>query len=189
GALFGGGWVGLGVIEDLDRGIVDRMLVSPLRRGALVSGLLIPLGIVTAVQSLVVVGVGVLRGASLTGGVVGLLGLLLSAMLLAAPFGALSSALAVTIRQQESVVGLTQFLLMPLTFTATAFMPRELLPGWIQGLSRANPVDWSVSAAREGMMPTPDWGYVVIRLGALLGFTLVAAWIAMAALRRYQHRA
>ena len=144
GALFGGGWIGLGVIEDLD------------------------------------------RGADLAGGVPGLLALLASAVLLAAPFGALSFALAVTLRQQESVVGLVQFTLMPLTFTATAFMPRELMPGWIQSASRSNPVDWAVTAAREAMTVTPQWGSVLGRHAALLMFTVLTALVAITALRRYQ---
>lgn len=189
GALFGGGWVGLGVIEDLDRGVVDRFLVSPLRRSALVAGLLVPLALVTVVQSLIVAGIAVVRGADLAGGLLGLLALLVSAVLLAAPFGALSCALALTLRQQESVVGLVQFTLMPLTFTAAAFMPRDLMPGWIRAVSHANPVDWSVTAAREAMTSTPDWGAVLVRHGGLLGFTLVAGWVALAALRRYQRTA
>lgn len=186
GALFGGGWIGLGVIEDLDRGIVDRFLVSPLRHSALVAGLLLPLALVTVVQSLVVVGIAVVRGADLAGGVPGLLALLASAVLLAAPFGALSFALAVTLRQQESVVGLVQFTLMPLTFTATAFMPRELMPGWIQSASRSNPVDWAVTAAREAMTVTPPWGAVLGRHAALLMFTVLTALVAITTLRRYQ---
>src|SRR4029450_13597598 len=35
---FAGGWAGMGVIEDLNRGVVDRFLVSPVARQALISG-------------------------------------------------------------------------------------------------------------------------------------------------------
>ena len=37
-ASFPAGWSGMPVIEDLDRGVTDRLLVTPARRGALISG-------------------------------------------------------------------------------------------------------------------------------------------------------
>ena len=50
-ALFGGGWNGMGMIADLDRGVMDRLLVSPVNRAALVLGRLISLVVVTVIQS------------------------------------------------------------------------------------------------------------------------------------------
>ena len=37
-ALFSSGWSGMATIEDIDRGVIDRLLVSPVRRGALIAG-------------------------------------------------------------------------------------------------------------------------------------------------------
>ena len=37
-ALFSAGWSGMTVIDDIDRGVMDRFLVSPVRRGALIAG-------------------------------------------------------------------------------------------------------------------------------------------------------
>ena len=37
-ALFASGWAGMPVIEDLERGVMDRLLVTPVRRGSLITG-------------------------------------------------------------------------------------------------------------------------------------------------------
>ena len=58
-AAFAGGWAGMGVIEDLNRGVIDRFLVSPVKRQALI-------------QSLIVIGLGLLVGARFPGGLAGL---------------------------------------------------------------------------------------------------------------------
>src|SRR4029079_15732401 len=51
-ALFSYGWSGMSIIEDLDRSIVDRFLVTPVHRSAIIGGLtiyqLVSLGIQAA---------------------------------------------------------------------------------------------------------------------------------------------
>ncbi|HET9008236.1 MAG TPA: ABC transporter permease [Actinomycetes bacterium] len=49
-AAFAGGWAGMGVIEDLNRGVIDRFLVSPVRRQALITGRLVQLAIVSLIR-------------------------------------------------------------------------------------------------------------------------------------------
>ena len=71
-AAFAGGWAGMGVIEDLNRGVVDRFLVSPVARPALISGRLVQLAIVSLVQSLIVRLLGLAVGARFPGGATGL---------------------------------------------------------------------------------------------------------------------
>ena len=71
-AAFAGGWAGMGVIEDLNRGVVDWFLVSLVQRQALISGRLVQLAIVSVIQSLIVIVLGLLVGARFPGGVTGL---------------------------------------------------------------------------------------------------------------------
>ena len=115
-ALFSGGWAGMGVINDLNAGILDRLLVSPVSRGALIAGGLMHRPIIAVIQSLIVVGLGIAIGASFPGGVIGVVVLIAAAVLLGAAFGALSIGLALLLRKEESVVGAVQMLLLPLTF-------------------------------------------------------------------------
>ena len=185
-ALFSGGWAGMGVIDDLNRGVVDRFLVSPVHRGALIAGRLIQLAIVSLIQSLIVIVLGLVLGARFPGGPLGLLVLVTSSSLLGAAIGALSNGMALLARKEETVIAASNFILLPLTFLSSAFMQRDLIPGWVQQVARFNPVDWTVQAGREALGTQADWGFVLARLGWLLALTILCAWLATRAFRSYQ---
>lgn len=185
-ALFAGGWNGMGLILDLDRGVMDRFLVTPVSRVALIAGRILSLAVVTLVQSLILLVLGFALGARFAGGFIGIVVLLGSAMLLGASFAALSNCLALVVRRQESVIGASNFILMPLTFLSPVFMATALMPSWIRTVSHFNPVNWSVGAAREALGATPDWNAVLTRLGCLLAFAVFSAWLATRAFRVYQ---
>ncbi len=185
-ALFGSGWTGMGVILDLDHGVMDRFLVSPVSRPAIIMGRLAYLAIVTVVQSSILFCVGSLLGARYAGGIVGLLVLLIAAISLGLPFGALSIAMALMVRKQESVIGAVNFLLLPLTFMAPVFIASPLMPGWMQMATKLNPVNWAVQAGRTALSGSADWSHVAIWLACLWVFALVGIWLATKAFRAYQ---
>jgi ABC-2 type transport system permease protein len=185
-ALFSGGWNGMGTIVEIERGVMDRFLVSPASRVALIGGRLAALAVVSIVQSVLLIALGLLLGARLGGGALGVATLLAGGVLLAVPFGALSNALALTVRKQESVIGASNFLLLPLTFLSPVYMAKDLMPGWIRTVTRFNPVTWSVDAAREALKPQADWAAVLARIACLVLFALASAALATRAFRTYQ---
>lgn len=185
-AMFSGGWAGMGLINDLDRGVIDRFLVSPVTRSALIAGRLMQQAIVTVIQSLIIVGLGLAIGARFPGGVAGVAVLIATAIVLGTAFGALSVGLALLLRKEESVVGAVQLLLLPLTFLSSVFMQRDLMPGWIQTLARFNPADWAAQAGRQAVGEDVDWTLVLSRTGLLALFALASAWLATRAFRAYQ---
>jgi ABC-2 type transport system permease protein len=188
-ALFSSGWTGMGVINDLDRGVMDRFLISPVERPAIILSRLMNLSFITVVQSLILFGLGALLGARYPGGLVGLLVLLIAAILLGIPFGALSIAMGLTIRKEESVIGAVNFVLLPLTFTSPVFMANSLMPDWMRAVAEFNPVNWSVEAGRGALQGTVGAQSILIRLGYLAAFAAVSAWIANRAFRAYQRSA
>ena len=188
-ALFGGGWNGMGIIFEMDNGVMDRFLVSPVSRVAIVAGRLIQMSILVILQASILLGLGMLMGARFDGGLVGLLVLLVSGVLVALPFGALSNAMALVIRRTESVIGASNFILLPMTFLSPVFMATESMPPWIRGVARFNPVSWSVEAARSAMSTTPDWRAIGLRLAALVVLSAFSAVVATRAFRSYQRSA
>jgi ABC-2 type transport system permease protein len=185
-ALFGGGWNGMGIIMEIDRGVMDRFLVAPLSRAAIIAGRLVQMSIITVVQAAMLLGLGFLLGARFEGGFTGLAVLMLCAVLVAVPFGALSNAMALVIRREESVIGASNFILLPMTFLSPVFMAPNLMPRWVQGVSRANPVAWSVESARTALSGHPDWRLITTRLTWLALLGLASAWVATRAFRSYQ---
>jgi ABC-2 type transport system permease protein len=185
-ALFSSGWSGMGTIEDIDRGVTDRLLVSPVRRSALIAGRVAQGAVVIVVQSVIMVGLALAVGASFPGGVLGVVVLILAAALLGAAFGALSNSLALVTRQEESLIGAVTFLVLPLTFLSTALVNAELMPDWMRTVAAVNPVDWAIEAGRSATAADPDWGLVATDVGLLVALLVVCGMLATRAFRSYQ---
>ncbi|HEY3742122.1 MAG TPA: ABC transporter permease [Bryobacteraceae bacterium] len=189
-ALYGAGWSGMGVIDELDRGVIDRFLVAPTSRAAIIGGRLLSGAISTTVQCLLLLVLGLVMGARYPGGLNGVIVMAVSAVLLGLPIGALSTALALTIRRRESVIGASNFLLLPMTFLSPVFMASSLMPDWIRSVSRYSPVTWSVEAARFALLnPEPEWSRIALRIGCLLIFCVLSWALAVRAFGSYQKSA
>lgn len=185
-ALFSGGWLGMSVIEDLERGVLDRFLVTPARRGALIGGRLAYQAVITVVQSLIVIGLALAVGADVPGGVPGACVLIGASVLIASTFGALSCAVALLARQEETVIGAVQLVVFPLVFLSSGLMREDLLPSWVRDVSGLNPVNWAVVAGRDAIGADVDWSGVLSRCGLLVALTAVCAGLATRAFRVYQ---
>lgn len=185
-ALFSSGWSGMGFIEDIDRGIMDRFLVSPVRRAGLTVGSLAYQGITTVIQSVIMVALAVAVGARFPGGVGGAAVAIGGAVLLAVGFASLSNALGLLMRQRESLIAAVQFVVLPASFLSSTFLQLDLAPAWIQHVARYNPVNWAAEAGRAALGSGVDWGLVGWRMGLLAAFAIVCAWIGTRAFRTYQ---
>lgn len=185
-ALFSSGWSGMGLIDDMERGLMDRFLVAPLHRSAVIVGRLAYEALNLVVQASIIGVLAWLLGARFESGVGGFAILVIAAALLAAAFGSLSNALALLLRQRESVIGANTFLVLPITFLSAAFMPLAPAPDWIAAVARFNPVNWAVEAGREALTASPDPALIVPRLIGLLGLAVISAMLATRAFRAYQ---
>jgi ABC-2 type transport system permease protein len=184
-ALFGGGWSGMSAVNDLDRGVMDRFLVSPVSRTAIIVGRMIQVAVVTVIQATILIVLGMILGAGYTN-VLGVVALVLLAILVALPFAALSNGLGLLVRQEESVIGANQFILLPLTFLSSVLIAQSVMPQWMSNVSSFNPANWAVDAARSALKTSPDWSLIFSRLGWLLVLTAAATWLATRAFRSYQ---
>jgi ABC-2 type transport system permease protein len=185
-AMFNAAWSGMGMIEDLTRGVTARFLVSPVRREALIAGRLLKEAVVVVIQSLIIVVLALAVGASFAGGVGGVLALFVVSALLGATFAALSNGFSLIMRQEEALIGATQFILLPLTFLSTTFLESNLMPAWIRHVSDFNPVNWAVVAGRGAVSSNPDWGLVASRAGLLALLLVAGLAFATRAFRSYQ---
>ncbi|GAA3140249.1 ABC transporter permease [Streptomyces rectiviolaceus] len=185
-ALSSSMWAGMGTLEEIERGTLNRFLTTPVSRGALMNANIVHNGISTALQSVIIVLLGMLGGAGYPGGVGGVAILIVAAVLLGAVFGAFSNALGMLVRQRESIIGINTFLLLPLTFLSSAFMAPAQMPSWMRHLADFNPLNWAMVAGRSAMSAEPDWGQVLGRGGALLALTVLAVWLSTRTFRAYQ---
>lgn len=184
--LFSAGWSGMTFIEEIENGIMDRFLTTPVRRGAIIVGSLAYNSISSIVQILVMLGVGWLMGAEYPGGFAGLGVALAAGVLLTAGLAAMSNAYGLMLRSRESLIGLTSFLVLPLSFLSSAIMSLSAAPDWIRNVAAYNPVNWAVEASREALSADPDWGVIGWDLVGLVVVALVLGLLATRAFRAYQ---
>jgi ABC-2 type transport system permease protein len=180
------GWNGMGLIEDMNRGVLDRVLVSPVWRGALNAGSLMYAIVTIALQVLIIIGIGIAAGASFENGVGGVAILILVACLLGGSVAALSNALALVTRQRETLIAAVTFVTLPITFLSFTFMQESLVPGWVSSVARFNPVNWAVEAGRSASTQEIDWSLVGSRIGFLTALLLVSGALATRAFGAYQ---
>ncbi|MFG1670527.1 ABC transporter permease [Streptomyces sp. Y7] len=185
-ALSSNMWAGMTTLDEIQRGTLDRFLTTPVSRAALMNGNVVNNGLVTALQSVVIVLLGLLGGADYPGGVVGIGVLVVAAVLLGTVFGALSNALGMLVRERESIIGINTFLLLPLTFLSSAFMAPSQMPDWMRHIADFNPLDWAMVAGRSALSDHPDRSDVLIRGGGLLALAIAAVWLSIRTFRSYQ---
>jgi len=186
-ALFSSGWGGMALIDDLNRGVIDRFLVTPVHRAPLILGRLVQASIVVVVQSVIIVLLAVATGARFAS-LPGVAVLILVAAMVGAAFGAISYAIALLARREETVIAVMNFTLLPLTFLSAGFMQKDLMPGWMQRVADFNPVNWAVEAGRVAAAGG-DWGFVGLRVALLAGFLALGLAASTSAFRAYQRSA
>ena len=184
-ALFGAAYSGMGLLADIDRGVLDRLLATPVSRGALIAGRILHAAVQVVVQAAIILLVAVILGARPHGGLPGVLAVFLSASLLGAAFAGFSNALALIARRQELVIAAMNFVVLPSTFLSSMIMSRNLMPGWIRGVSRFNPVNWAVTAARDGFEGRAP-SEMLLCLALLAAFALVCGFLATRSFGRYR---
>jgi ABC-2 type transport system permease protein len=185
-ALFSSGWAGTVYIEDMDRGVMDRLLASPVSRGAMIVGTVAYQSLTTIVQTAVVFAIAFAAGARFAGGAAGVLITFVAACLTSVIIASFSNAVALLVRQQEALIGISQFIVLPLQFLSSAIMDTRVSPAWVRHVARYNPVDWACTASRAALSAGTDWGVVLPRLGCLAALAVAMGWLATRAFRTYQ---
>ena len=184
-AFFNGTWSGMGMITDLDRGVIERFLATPIHRGALVFSQVIRSGLTALIQAAIILTVSLVLGAT-NGGPVGWLVIALAGVLISMGFSGISQGIALLTRREATMIAIANFIGLPLMFFSAMLIARGLMPGWMQVASLFNPVEWSVTAAREPVLESSDWGLVAAALAGLAAFAVATTGFATWSFRAYR---
>jgi ABC-2 type transport system permease protein len=179
-------WSGMTVLEEIDRGVMDRFLVLPLHRSAIINASVIMQSLMTTVQSLIIVALGWAAGAHYPGGAAGVLVLIAASVLIAVVFSAFSNTVGMLAQQRETIIGINTFLLLPLTFLSSAFIVTALMPHWMRNVADGNPVNWALEAGRAAMSASADWGRVLAWGGGLALLAIAVTALSVLTFRAYQ---
>ncbi|WP_049969208.1 ABC transporter permease [Haladaptatus cibarius] len=187
---------GVGLVNDIENGMFEKVLVTPMNRTAVFVGKTAAEVLRIAVQIAIIIGLGVLLGADVATGFVGAVGIVVVGVLFSLWFTSLSNTLAVLTKDQESTIIGANLLQFPLLFVSTAFLPLNVLPDWIQTVAKYNPITYGVDAARAIMLDADVmevvqvtqfdglWNAVIPGIFVLVALDLVFGSIAVYMLRR-----
>jgi ABC-2 type transport system permease protein len=151
-ALFSAIFYGIAVIWERDLGIVQKLLVSPASRSALVSGKALAGGLRSIVQALIVTIVAAVIGIHLRADLLSIIGVIAIVILGSALFATFSLNIACLVRSRERFMGIGQLMTMPLFFASSAIYPVALMPDWLKVVASLNPLTYMVDALRSLMI-------------------------------------
>ncbi len=175
--LFGSSWSGVSLLREISAGTVDKMLVSPVSRVAIVLSRVMHSAVQVIAQALIILVVAWLMGSTISMNPVYILMGMLIIFLLGVGFAALSNGFAIALQREEPLVMIGNLMTLPLMFFSSALVPKQFLPDWIQVISIINPITYAVEAVRAVLVDTPDMSLYGRGLAIMLFFAgITLAW-------------
>lgn len=181
-ALFGAIQTGVGLAEDLNRGVIDRLRSLPIARYAVLAGRTLADSVRNLFVIILMSSVGFLLGFRFTQGVpkfilaVGLI------LIFAYAFSWISAVIGLMLKDSETVQVSGFIWVFPLVFASAVFVPVQTMPSWLQVFARNQPVTQVVSAVRfltRGGVPNGGafvWHSLLWVVGLIVVFAPIAVW-------------
>ncbi|SRR6266540_42752 len=170
------------LVIDIQDGYFDRLLMTPIRRLALLLGLMAAdFGIVVGLTIPVML-LGVIVGVSFDTGVAGAALFLLMGALWGLAFTGFPYAIALK-TGNPSAVNASFVLFFPFAFMTTAFLPQEALTGWLSTIAEYNPVTYLLAGMRSLVLTGWDAEALAEGFGAIFGVGFASLALALLALR------
>lgn len=146
---FGSTFTGLGLADDMQKGIIDRFRSLPMSRGAVVIGRTSTDVVYNLLSTVVMAVTGYAVGWRIENGLGNaLLGFGL-VLLFAYAFSWIMAFVGLQVRSVEAINNIGSLVIFPLTFIANTFVPAGGLPGPLRVFAEWNPVSTVAHAARE----------------------------------------
>jgi ABC-2 type transport system permease protein len=176
-ALFISIFYGIQIIWERDAGVLTKLMVTPTPRSALITGKAFASGVRSVIQGVVVLIIAALLGVSFTDNPLKLVGALLILALGSAFFSCLSMSIAGVVVARDRLMGIGQAITMPLFFSSSALYPAKIMPGWLQVISKVNPLSYEVEALRGLLIGTATtlWLDVTVLVGTTIAAITCAA--------------
>ncbi len=145
-AIFGTAFVGFSLIDDIRAGVIERFLVTPVTRSAILLGRVLRDAVVLIAQCVLITLVAIPFGLNING-----YGFLLSLILYALigiSMASISYGFALIFKIEDALAPTLNTITLPLSLLSGIILPLALAPIWLQDLSKINPFSYAVDATR-----------------------------------------
>ena len=143
---------GIDLVLDRQLGYMGTLLTAPIPRAAIyLSGVFQNLAKVMLLSLLTfLVALAIPNGLQLPSSfnAIDFIGIFLAFALLGLGLSFIFTALALSVRQIDSLVAIVNFLTLPMTFTSNTFFPLASFPDWLKSIAQVNPITKANEAAR-----------------------------------------
>ena len=152
---FGSVSTGIGLAEDLQRGLVDRFRSLPMAPSAVLTGRTVADLVRNAFTVAVMLAVGLLVGFRPEAGLAGWTAAIGLLLLLSFAFSWIGATIALLVRTVEAAQSGGFIWLFPLTFASSAFVPTDGMPGPLRAFANNQPITQIVDAVRGFLLDQP----------------------------------
>ncbi len=176
--IFGSTTTGIGLANDIQKGLVDRFRSLPMAKSAVLTGRTLS----DLVRNVIVVAVmwivGLLVGFRPDGGFLYLLAGVGMLLLVSFAFSWISATIGLAVSSVEAAQSAGFIWLFPLTFASSAFVQTSTMPTWLRVFAEHQPVTLVVNAVRGLLLNKPDattiWQALAWCIGILIVFVPLA---------------
>jgi len=182
--IFGSMQTGVGLADDLTRGLVDRFRSLPMARSAVLAGRTTSDTVRNVFVVVLMTAVGYAIGFRFHGGFVGAIAGLGLAVLFGLAFTWISAFIGMSVGDPETAQAAGFIWIFPLIFASSAFVPIQSMPSWLQTFARNNPITHTVNAIRALTQGGPVWHDLWLALAWMIGILLVFVPLSV---RRYRN--
>ncbi|HVL97978.1 MAG TPA: ABC transporter permease [Egibacteraceae bacterium] len=181
---FGAVQTGVGLADDLSKGMVDRFRSLPMARSAVLAGRTFADTVRNTFVLLLMTAVGYLIGFRIATGWLQALGALALVVGFGLAFSWISATIGMTVGDPESAQASSFVWIFPLVFASSAFVPVETMPGWLQWFAAISPVTMTVDALRGLLLGGPVMRPLLGSLAWSAGFLALFVPLAVYRYRR-----
>jgi ABC transporter DrrB family efflux protein len=182
--VFGSLTTGVGLADDLGKGLIDRFRSLPMARSAVLVGRTLADFVRNFFVVILMCIVGFIVGWTIGTNVLGLLGAVAIILAFSYSLSWVFAIVGLMVKDGETAQAVSFPLLAPLVFASSAFVPVATMPSWLQGWARNQPVSVVVNAARALTIGGPTSEYVIKAIIWIVGIVAVCAPIAVARYRK-----
>jgi ABC transporter DrrB family efflux protein len=178
--IFGATTTGVGLANDLQKGLVDRFRSLPMAKSAVLTGRTLSDMIRNTFVVIIMWSVGLLVGFRPEGPVIAWFAAAAILLLTSFAFSWISATIGLLVSSVEAAQSAGFIWLFPLTFASSAFVPTASMPTWLRTFAEHQPVSLIVNAVRGLLLNKPDASTILQALawcvGILIVFIPVAVW-------------
>lgn len=154
-------YTGLTLNRDISKGVFDRFRSLPTWRPAQLVGALLGDQVRYALAGVIILTVGFIMGFRPDGGIPGVLAAFVLLLVFSFSLSWIWTLISLFVRSEQAAMGVSMFVLMPLTFASNIFVDPQTMPSWLQSVVEVNPVSVVVGTIRELMAGTYDAGSIL----------------------------